>query len=938
MSRIVPSNPANSLTPSYSTVSSATGFQSGDLVYYKDGNFGTVPGNAVNTAPFAITTTNAVIAGPFGRNSFVSVLNSDLGLGVSGRQKFAATLTSGNIVVVYSGGRIGVTGQGSPFFRIVDSSFNTVVAQTTISADNVLNSAIGVAALTGGGFAVAYTVTGGGLRLAVYSNTGTVVTAPFTPSGWSNLNNYSDIEPLPSGGFVVAGNQTAAGGQYRVATYTATGTQVNANSPVISSFNSNDTPQIAVLTDGRFVVMTRSANTTGIMVGFNADCTTVGAGQTFPVADPDASGNSFSICSLSNNDVVFAYQDAGIAYIRKYFISSNSIGSATPLNSSSPAWWPSVTALSGDNIAVLMEVNAGQTALEIVSSSLSSTSLVYYSGVSLDTRNGNRLAISGVLVGPALTYFISTVATGSDPNPSTPIAYFQFANTAPYSPIYRRTNSTFVGSVNSPVSGYARGGSTPNVASFLASSSTTVSVSHTTLNGSNFIRAPYVAKGGVIYADSCVLLDGRMVVAYGTANSTIGFMVIDSSGSVVSDTSFNSGGSGNVIVKCTALNNGGMVIAFASSSDSNTISIRTYGSDLSLLVSTTVAAASGQTPRDSAGYVQGGFGLSSLGSSNFIVSFTNNASNRPTFCIFNSSAVFIAFETIAESGTCVSPTVAGNIDGTFTMTWFNTSSGTGRYVKYVQSSSTTWTRILGASNISWTANGNVMSTTSKMAPGGVGFHIFNGSGGNDALLNVIGNGANTVNTYNLQASSLAMSHAVAFGATGEAVVVDIDANFTKFMQVYSPGSAYMTQGPIQNNSLTISNANTSTSNPGPCAICECLYDNVYALGYRGTDGSLYIGTFSTVNRTYSASIVAGATPSLGGLALSPANGYYLSGVSASECAAGGAGVLQVNGAATLNSQYPAGTASQAFDFNTPALDVGVRGTISGRNMIISGGK
>lgn len=117
-----------------------------------------------------------------------------------------------------------------------------------------------------------------------------------------------------------------------------------------------------------------------------------------------------------------------------------------------------------------------------------------------------------------------------------------------------------------------------------------------------------------------------------------------------------------------------------------------------------------------------------------------------------------------------------------------------------------------------------------------------------------------------------------------------------------------------------------------------IYDNIYAFSYITTAGTIFLGFLNTVAATYSTNITAGVTPSNTALVPSPANGYYLAGVSASECAAGGTGVLQVNGAATLNSQYPAGTPSQAFDFNTPALDVGVRGTIAGRNMIISGGK
>ena len=183
-----------------------------------------------------------------------------------------------------------------------------------------------------------------------------------------------------------------------------------------------------------------------------------------------------------------------------------------------------------------------------------------------------------------------------------------------------------------------------------------------------------------------------------------------------------------------------------------------------------------------------------------------------------------------------------------------------------------------------------------------------------------------------------MSHAVAIGATGEVVILDIDPVYSQAMTVYAPGSAVVTTGPLLNNGITLTSVNSTLDSPGPCVICECLFDRLYAFAYISSDNSLLLGAFSTANVTYSSSIVSGVTASTGALLPSPVNGYYLAGVSASECAAGGTGVLQINGAATLNSQYPAGTTSQSFDFNTPALDVGVRGTIAGRNMIISGGK
>jgi hypothetical protein len=180
------------------------------------------------------------------------------------------------------------------------------------------------------------------------------------------------------------------------------------------------------------------------------------------------------------------------------------------------------------------------------------------------------------------------------------------------------------------------------------------------------------------------------------------------------------------------------------------------------------------------------------------------------------------------------------------------------------------------------------------------------------------------------------------GQNGEIVMLFIDNASSSWRRFGVSGGqgAYgssVATGVIDSQTFTVSSSNTAGSVGAQSQIVN-LYDNIYAFSYITSAQTIFVGFLNTVATSYSATITAGVTPSNTALVPSPANGYYLAGVSASECAAGGTGVLQVNGAATLNSQYPAGTTSQAFDFNTPALDVGIRGTIAGRNVILSGGK
>lgn len=947
MSRITPPTPVNALTPGYSTVSSPTGFQSGDLVYYRDSSFGNIPGNAVTAAPFDIIATNAPLGGPFGRNAFISVLNESINRGVSGRQRFAAVLTNGNIVVVYAEGRPDNTTQGNPLFRIVDTNFNTVVAETPITtAETVFRSAIGVTALVGGGFAVSYVTGSSTLRVAVYSNTGAVVTAAYTPSGWAASIVQVDVEPLPSGGFVVAANQTASGGganQYRVATFNAAGTQINANSPVISTFASNDTPQMVVLSDGRFVIATRSASTTGVVTGFNADCTTVGSSQTFSLLDPNsAAGGGYSLCVLSNNEVVLATSiSGGTSSARKYFISTNSFGSTENLNLGQTAFYPMVTTLPGDNIAAIMEGPSGTTVLQIIQSNLSTVvSTTTYTGISLDTGSGNRQAICSILTPSRLTYFMSTTNTNTGTGPATPIQYFQFNSAASYAPVYRRAQNVTATTSSSPVSGYARSTSTPNRASFLASTNATLSSSSTTLNGTNFYRAPYIAKTGVTYMDSCMMLDGRMVVAYATGTPAAGFVVINALGNIVADIPISTSGN-SVAIKCTALNNGRLALAFSTTAGDQVLFLQVYDSNFNLATSTTLTAAlGGANPRDTATLDNGGFGISSVGVDRFVVHFCRgDGINRGQYAVFTDSIVLLETAFTSPDATARGISVAGNIDGSFVTMSFQTTPGNVRWSRYVQVGANAWASVFSVTG-GWQAGASRYATTGKMHPSGVAYFIQNAAdNGNDTVIPFIGNNSDAIGSQSISAGEPALCTAISVGATGEIVVIKVSNAQGNLMQVYAPGTAIRTGGVIIQNSFTAPTARNFGSGSAGSAVClECLYDRTYALVYRGTSNEMYISLFTTANVTYSTTLTSGVTASSGGLVPSPANGYYLAGVSTSDCAAGGTGVLQINGAAALNSQYPATTTSQAFDFNTPALDVGVRGTIAGRNVILSGGK
>jgi hypothetical protein len=85
--------------------------------------------------------------------------------------------------------------------------------------------------------------------------------------------------------------------------------------------------------------------------------------------------------------------------------------------------------------------------------------------------------------------------------------------------------------------------------------------------------------------------------------------------------------------------------------------------------------------------------------------------------------------------------------------------------------------------------------------------------------------------------------------------------------------------------------------------------------------------FYASSSVYSGVLTAGVTPSTP-IVLSYANRYTLMGVALTNCSAGGAGIIQTNGTATVSSSYPSMTAAP-FEFRNNTT-YGVSGTVSGR--------
>ena len=173
--------------------------------------------------------------------ALVDTLVLDSTSGVSASNPCMSLLSTGNICVVWPGA------SNLLAFEIFDQNFNIIAAKTTIAAApaNVFFNSI---PLSAGGFAVAYPASTG-VFLAIYSNTGAVVSAPAlmasTPVGGLAVKMVQQS----GGNIAFAINSSASGKALGHAIYSVTGTLVLGYTVLDSATSSGSQyPEIAELT------------------------------------------------------------------------------------------------------------------------------------------------------------------------------------------------------------------------------------------------------------------------------------------------------------------------------------------------------------------------------------------------------------------------------------------------------------------------------------------------------------------------------------------------------------------------------------------------------------------------------------------------------------------------------------------------------------------
>jgi hypothetical protein len=938
MSRITPPVPTTTLTPAYSSVSSTAGFQSGDLVYFRDSNFGTIPNNAVTSANFPITANVSQNQTAF--NTTVNWANYDPS-GSTGstnsRAPSAALLTNGNIVVVY-GLRLG----GDGGFRIIDQNGAVVVGRTSIGSNVQGQGIIGVCALSGGGFALAFRNAGtGGMTYGVYSNTGTVVTALTNDSNFGTGFDTVEIEALSGGGFVIATALSSGSFGFRVYSSTGVGGAYTTNSGW-----ANTTAQVVITTfsDNTFAALYPSSSTALQITRFSASGSIVG---TTAAASDWFNPAGYEFITLANGTGVMFYGESSANYrifARTYDQSTGNLSVTTSLIGTIQTVMNARPLAAGGFVMTYAAQSTGQMLMNQYNNSLAAVSTVTIDGLAGYPRNSTASyqQRTTILEGSTFLTLIDNSPSASNVSynnmPFVQVDKTNITNTG----IRRRfLASSVVATQSAAVSGYARSASTPNSASFLAANTQTLTVNIPASSGTTFARTPYTAIPEAV-STQCLtdMANGQFVITYRTSGGAVRFTVFNPDASAVFTTTVVESGA-QTLCRSTCLGNGKLVVSWAP--NTSTVNFAVYAAGTYALLAT--GTTSGQLPNTplstSSWNNNPGHDIAPFGNDFFVLAYAENSNNLINVAVFNDSAVYQAIAQNSMPGGIQNIRLASDAAGSVAVKFYATSAGSGYIFNYQRGAT--------AGSISTNTGLNLGNYTANNFGEGFAISPYGSTWGfiSQGGARRITRGLPGQSPDELSLGSISYQSAnVSIGQSGEFVAIRIDDN----VQAWYRYGVSPSQNPHGNSVNTQAIASVSITTPGYNTSSSCgsqpqivnLYDNIYAISYviggNSSSGAINVGLICTVASAYSTNITAGVTPSNTALVPSPSNGYYLAGVSASECAAGGTGVLQVNGAATLNSQYPAGTTSQAFDFNTPALDVGVRGTIAGRNLIISGGK
>ena len=937
MTRSIQASAANSTAPTFAQAPTSTGITAGDYVYKSGGSYNSVSDTALTSGSFPITATNQATYGYMsGGNSTTSST-----VGSSRTRQSSAVLQNGNVVTVYANA---FTGSFYPMFKIDTQAGVAVVSPTTISTTYAMggvNNNIGVIVLASGNFVVFWQNDSGGSagypNYAIYTQTGGSVLSATqdTSTGYPITSTYGYLEgtALTGGGFVLGYNSSLV--VFRI--YTSGGSGAYTAS-LLGSATANQILGMAARSDGSFCVAWQSGATTvryqvisatnTILSDANFSVTAFGA--TYPV----------SVTCLPNDTFVIAYFSSTSPKFR-LLPTGNTLGAEvtvpfpTASYKGSVPYMVNVKSLSSggfifsfwDDYQIINYnfYNSTGTSLSTTLQILNSFVVSSYSSLSYApicmveyTSSVAVFAVQGV--SPVAGYQLFGMSA------------FQIDKTTYALTLTNPAASVTAGSVTAALSGYARSSSAPESASFFAAASQTATISGAVTTGA--ITQTQMSTTAIQTVALCALANGTGFAALlcpDVNGSAQDFVQIYDTNMVLQRTitlpaqTHNQNYYQNF--KITLLTSGNLAVVIGYPAGSSFVAY-VISPTLGTIVAGPSTSIGAYNTYNGSNYF---FSLCGIYLDRFIITYYNTGAGSTYTDVFSySGSTITRTAQISGSvpGTCYGSFCGASLTGNGFYTAGHTSSYSTTYANYWRETSpgsNSWTNTMNNSS-SFSGYNNQVSSGNYMAV----------NSNNIAYVPSANSGSNFTPTVVTQISQQGFVKGINLFTLSQntyANAVSTNGQFVTFAVQSTSGYVVTSSagGGVTYNS--ISGMNTATNS---CAAICPLFGPFMVIAWRDSSTSTpYMAKVAVEPYSYSASIVAGVTPSTTALALTPTTGYTLSGVSVNSATAGNTAQVQVNGVAKLGAGYNASQATTYFD-STGLINKGVRGSVTGLNVILEG--
>lgn len=958
------------LNAGVSNIASAAGFAAGDYVYQQRTDTGLVPAGALATGAFAYNNISSSTS-PISTTATADLNYVELQGGNTGGQ-CAAKLNNGNIVIVYARNAT-ATYLNTAYFRIVDAAGATVVAETAVSAANVGGRyGVSVCVLPNNNFVVVWTQQSAGttwqMSYRVYQQDGTAVTAAITSAsttfgaGSNGSGALLKVKPRSDNSFIMMG--------YTDATYGVIFMAANA-AGFITSFNGTGSYSRTLRGDyGQYVDFAIRSDDT-IHIFFNPSGQTLEFNVLSSTGSLTSSGiintlswiNGISCCLMPSGNVnVFVY---GRDTISTYGILAYS--------------WNGTAATYIGKVVSFSTINTPDYSIVACTPQGASGNFTLFwshadtgGALSYQTFNSSGVSVSGSIprTVPAISYplgnmnnpVIFDVGSETRVYMSARLINAIEANTSNWvygarSLFYFAYNSTsyaitklFPINYNYgnqgalPLGAYAKSDSTPVDAAFTISSTGTYLASVPA--GTNLINKTIVSSTASSAVSVIQLQNGNFAFAWQTGTNVF-IRTYTPAGVEVANVTVATNASTNAY--CCAMapfSNGTFAIIYAQTGGGN-ILYKIYNSSLTQLFTGTVSNTADAeniyfTPKIAA------YGD---GSQVAIAYRLNTASNYHRISELTSANVL----TTINTGTTY--TDARNFQlipmrgNAFSFVFMENGATTTSYgnMTFVKTGPTTWLTS-GPSTISGTSDGivDLIYNPSTPAPGNQAFALNNYNSSTNFVFSFFeplfnaSSSSSYFNTISIAGPSIAfqtgINYSHAIGYTGNGAIVwaclfNNTAGTVQYVNVrplsVSNATSYIFGAPYDSG-YRVSNNN----NYGSMSICP-LVEGSCIIAFLDNDRLPCFFAPMVQSSVISRTITAGTDISTSRLSLTPENGFVLRGIALTTASAGGSGLVQTKGVASVSASYPSITPTMNFDFRTSTA-TGARGSITGRTVTLEG--